>query len=61
MFHKAGRVIAKVPRSVSDPFSLNPDPAKNLNPDPSCFLTLPGININITILTFCGDLYLTFL
>ena len=28
--------------SVSDPYSLNPDPdpAKNLNPDPSYFLTL---------------------
>ena len=34
-----------------DPYSLNPDPVKNLNPepdpvqdpDPSCFLTLPGI------------------
>ena len=33
--------------SVSDPYSLNPEPAKNLNPvlDPSCFLTLPKINI----------------
>ena len=23
--------------SVSDPYSLNPDPAKNLNPDPGKF------------------------
>ena len=23
--------------SVSDPYSLNPDPAKNLNPDPEDF------------------------
>ena len=29
--------------SVSDSYSWNPDPPKNLNPDPSCFLTLPGI------------------
>ena len=26
--------------SVSDPYSSNPDPAKNLNPDPSYFFTL---------------------
>ena len=26
--------------SVSDPYSINPDPAKILNPDPSFFLTL---------------------
>ena len=26
--------------SVSDPYSLNPDPAKNLNSDPSYFLTI---------------------
>ena len=34
-----------VTSSFSDPFSLNPDPAKNLNPadpDPSYSLTLPG-------------------
>ena len=32
---------------VKDPYPLylNPDPDKNLNPDPSCFQTLPGINI----------------
>ena len=39
------------PGSVSDPYSLNPDPdpAKNLNPDPdpSWVLTLPGINIKL--------------
>ena len=30
---------------VSDPNSLHPDPAKNLNtaPDPSYFLTMPGL------------------
>ena len=31
--------------SVSDPYSLNPDPDKNLNPDPSVFLTRPAIII----------------
>ena len=31
----------------SDPYSLKPDPAKNLNPDQSFFLTLPGINIKL--------------
>ena len=31
--------------SVSDPYSLNPDPDKNLNPDPRVFLTRPGIII----------------
>ena len=33
--------------SVSDPYSLNPDPdpAKNLNPDPSYFLTQSEKNI----------------
>ena len=25
--------------SVSDPYSLNPDPAKNLNPDPGKFFS----------------------
>ena len=41
--------------SVSDPYSLNPDPdpAKNLNPDPSCVLTLPGITIKLII----NDMY----
>ena len=33
--------------SVSDPYSLIPDPAKNLNPDPSFFVTLPGINLKL--------------
>ena len=35
--------------SVSNPYSLNADPAENLNPDPdpSCFLTLTGINIKL--------------
>ena len=33
--------------SVSDPFSLNPDPAKNLNPDPSYFLTLSEKNLKL--------------
>ena len=37
--------------SVSDPFSFNPNQATNLNPDPSSFLTLPGININYFIIT----------
>ena len=27
--------------SVSDPYSLNPDPAKNLNPDPDLDLEDP--------------------
>ena len=35
--------------SVSDPYSLYPDPVKNRNPDPRCFLTLPGINIKLFI------------
>ena len=30
----------KLKSSVSDPYSLNPDPAKNLNPDPSYFFPL---------------------
>ena len=30
---------------VSNSYSLHPDPAKN--PDPSCFWTLPGINITL--------------
>ena len=30
-----------------DPYSLYPDPAKNLNPDPCSFLTLPGIYIEL--------------
>ena len=44
--------------SVSDPYSFNPDPAKqifiriqkrplNPEPDPSCFYTLPGIEITL--------------
>ena len=38
--------------SVSNPYSLNADPAENLNPDPdpSCFLTLTGINIKLIFL-----------
>ena len=36
--------MASTVTSVSDPYSLNPDPdldpAKNINPDPSYFLTL---------------------
>ena len=32
--------------SVSDPYSLNPDPAKNLNPDLSYFLTLSEKKFN---------------
>ena len=33
--------------SVSNPYSLNADPAENLNPDPdpSCFLTLPEFTV----------------
>ena len=31
--------------SVSDLYSLNPDPAKNLNPDPRIFLPLHRISI----------------
>ena len=34
--------------SVSDPYSLNPDPAKNLNSDPSYFLTISEIFFFIT-------------
>ena len=34
--------------SVSDPYSLNPDPAKNLNFDPSYFLTISEIFFFIT-------------
>ena len=33
--------------SVSDPYSLNPDPAKNLNPDPDLDLEDPWIRIRI--------------
>ena len=36
--------------SVSDPYSLNPDPAKNLKPDPSYFLSL------FIVYLFCDDL-----
>ena len=38
-------VSMMVPSSVSDPYSLNTDPAKNPNPDPdpSYFLTLSDI------------------
>ena len=39
--------------SVSEPHSWNSDPdtAKNLNPDPSYFLTLYENNINLLIIT----------
>ena len=48
--------LCVVTASVSDPYSLNPDPTKislgsrrPLSPDPdlSCFLTLPEINIKL--------------
>ena len=43
--------------SVSDPYSLNPDPAKNLNPDPdpSYFLTLPVSEIGFFITSYLQD------
>ena len=34
------KIDTSVEASVSDPYSLNPDPAKNLNPDSSYFLPL---------------------
>ena len=35
------KIDTSVEASVSDPYSLNPDPAKNLNPDPSHRYFLP--------------------
>ena len=48
--------LVEVHCSVSDPYSLNPNPAKNLNPDPdpdpSYFFTLFEKKIEITSLLY---------
>ena len=36
--------------SVSDPYSSNSDPAKNLNPDPSYFFTQSEKKLNYVII-----------